>query len=149
MSSREYRRAESVLVVVYTLKGEALVMLRRAPFHFWQSVTGSLHQDESPGDAAARELFEETGIKRGGRMHRTGVSRTFVIDPRWRDRFAPGTAQNLEHEFLYELPDRVAISLSSEEHSEMEWLPIPAAIDRVWSWTNRAALRSLHERKFS
>ena len=58
-----WKRPESVLVVVYTAADEVLVLLRRQPPDFWQSVTGSLRWDEThPLDAARRELREETGL---------------------------------------------------------------------------------------
>ena len=58
----DYKRPESVLVVVYTADRETLI-LQRVGNSFWQSVTGSLNWDEeSPEEAARRELFEETGI---------------------------------------------------------------------------------------
>ena len=60
-SAQAYKRPESVLVVVYTPAGQTL-LLRRARPVFWQSVTGSLDwPDESPAEAARRELKDETG----------------------------------------------------------------------------------------
>ena len=58
----QHKRPESVLVLVYTLAGEVLMLRRKYPRDFWQSVTGSLEWDEVPIDAAIRELQEETGL---------------------------------------------------------------------------------------
>jgi dATP pyrophosphohydrolase len=137
-----YRRPESVLVVVHT-GTEALLLCRRRPFAFWQSVTGSLDQGEDHAAAAARELEEETGITGRGRLEFTGRTRTFIIDPRWRHRFAPGVTENLEYEWRYRVQETMDIRLSPTEHSTYLWLPIKDAAEKVWSWTNREALESL------
>ncbi len=136
------RRPESVLVVVYA--AELVLLLRRKPpFGFWQSVTGSLEHGESPLQAAARELREETGIDTSGELIDTGRQRWFDIDPRWRDRFEPGVTRNLEHEFHLALEEPVPIALDDAEHSASEWLPLDTAVERVWSHTNRDALIEL------
>jgi ADP-ribose pyrophosphatase YjhB (NUDIX family) len=54
-----------VLIVIYTDGGEFLLLERRRPAGFWQSVTGSLEWGEMPTRAARRELIEETGITQG------------------------------------------------------------------------------------
>lgn len=139
----DFRRPESVLVVVYTDDGQALLLRRRRPFEFWQSVTGSLLEGESHGEAARRELAEETGLVAEGRLEYSGVSRQFAIDPRWRDRFAPGVVENVEFEWHYRLPEVADIALQDDEHSSYRWLPLTRAVDTVWSWTNRDALWNL------
>ena len=60
MQANHFRRPVSVLVVVFTDAGEVLLLRRAKPFDFWQSITGSLHADESHAQAARRELLEET-----------------------------------------------------------------------------------------
>ena len=138
-----HRRPESVLVVIFTDGGDVLLLKRSQPFEFWQSVTGSLRSGESHAAAARRELQEETGLTDEGTLIFTGISRQFAIDPRWRDRFPPGTVENVEYEYQYCLADRLSVSLSDDEHSECEWLPVDEAADRVWSWTNKEALQQL------
>jgi dATP pyrophosphohydrolase len=49
-----FKRPESVLVVVHTDDGQVLQLLRREPTGFWQSVTGSLQEGETPLKAARR-----------------------------------------------------------------------------------------------
>lgn len=140
------RRPVSVLVVVYSDDGNALLLERPEPFDFWQSVTGSLHPGERHGDAAQRELAEETGLSNEGLLEYSGVSRQFAIDPRWRDRFAPGVVENVEFEWHYRVPGPVDIRLDGEEHTGYEWMPLERAVEAVWSWTNKEALRSLASR---
>jgi dATP pyrophosphohydrolase len=139
----DFRRPESVLVVVYSDGGQALLLRRQAPFEFWQSVTGSLLPGETHAEAARRELLEETGLGPEGRLEYSGVSRQFAIDSRWRNRFAPGIVENVEFEWQYRLPEAADITLQRDEHSAYRWVPLREATEAVWSWTNRDALWSL------
>ena len=138
-----FRRPESVLVVVHSCSGDVLLLHRSRPFEFWQSVTGSLHAGETAAAGALRELQEETGLTDQGELQYTGVSRQFTIDPRWRNRFAPGVTENIEYEFRYCLAAPESVILNAEEHSESIWLTLPEAVVRVWSWTNKQALQQL------
>ena len=135
-----------MLVLVYADRSNVLLLRRVQPFDFWQSVTGSLHDNEPPERTAARELLEETGIVGGPALEATGISRTFTIDPRWRDRYAPGVTENLEHEYRLQVPVPADVRLDLTEHSEFAWVDIDQAIERVWSWTNREALERLREK---
>lgn len=58
-----YKRPESVLVVIYAKSsGRVLMLQRRDDPDFWQSVTGSLEEGEAPLQTAQREVKEEVGI---------------------------------------------------------------------------------------
>jgi dATP pyrophosphohydrolase len=145
MPATESRRPVSVLVVVVSDDGHALVLRRRNPFEFWQSITGSLQSGETHAQAARRELLEETGLADDGALRYSGISRQFVIDERWRDKFKPGAIENVEFEWHYRLPEKVEIKICEDEHSEYCWLPVAQAAEKVWSWTNRDALNGLCE----
>lgn len=137
-----YKRPESVLVVVHTVGGKILLLKRVRPRDFWQSVTGSLKwPDETPWRAAQRELLEETGIAavRGLRDWHRRVR--FPINPAWSGRFAPGVRENLEHMFSLVVPREWAVILNTREHTDYDWVDVGVAERRVWSWTNKAAIR--------
>lgn len=140
--TRALRRPESVLVVVHTQARDVLLLERVRPAGFWQSVTGSLEWDETPHQAAVRELREETGLP-ADRLRDARTSQQFQILPQWRDRYAEGVESNLEHVWYLELPEIAAVTLNPAEHSRFEWLGVDAALERASSWTNRDAIAAL------
>ena len=125
---------------MFSACGHALLLRRKQPFDFWQSVTGSLHAGETHAEAARRELREETGLGIEGDLRYSGISRQFVIDPRWRDNFAAAAIENVEFEWHYRVPEITKVRICDDEHSEYQWLPVAEAANKVWSWTNRDAL---------
>jgi dATP pyrophosphohydrolase len=136
------RRPESVLVVIHTPDRQCLLLERIEPPDFWQSVTGTLHWDETPAACAAREVREETGLDPAG-LRDAQRRRSFPILPAWRGRYAADVHENLEHLWYLELPAPEPITLNPREHRAYRWLPLEAAIAKVWSWTNREALEPL------
>lgn len=140
MATNEYKCPESVLVVIYTVSGEVLLLERRQPPGFWQSVTGSLAWDETPAEAAIREVEEETGLLVPDQLVDCGYSNRFEILPAWRSRYAPDVGRNTEHVFRLELAAIVPIRLSRLEHLRADWLPARQALARVSSHTNRTAI---------
>ncbi|MBK1674281.1 dihydroneopterin triphosphate diphosphatase [Ectothiorhodospira shaposhnikovii] len=134
-----FKRPESVLVVVHARDGQVLMLRRRQPDDFWQSVTGSLEWGETPVQAACRELQEETGLSADGlKDHRHQVR--FPIVPPWRSRYAPGVEDNLEHQFSLCLAAPVPIHLNPSEHLECRWLPRAEAARLATSWSNARAI---------
>jgi dihydroneopterin triphosphate diphosphatase len=132
----------SVLVLVHTAALDVLLLERSARSGFWQSVTGSIERADEPlGEAARRELREETGIEaRPQDLRRWNLAYTFEIFPHWRRRFAPGTTHNTEHVFSLELAARVAVRLAPDEHAASLWLPWAEATRKCFSWSNRDAI---------
>ncbi|MGH8127259.1 MAG: dihydroneopterin triphosphate diphosphatase [Gammaproteobacteria bacterium] len=139
MPDAAFKRPESVLVLVASHVGEVLLIERRFPASFWQSVTGSLEWGESALDAARRELLEETGIAVEA-IEDLQIGARFYIRSEWRKRFAPGVQENREHWFRLWLDASVPVRLS-REHVCVQWLPVREAVKRVASWSNRVALQ--------
>jgi dihydroneopterin triphosphate diphosphatase len=137
-----YRRPESVLIVIHTEGGEFLLMERRRPAGFWQSVTGSLEWGESADAAARREVVEETGITQGVLIN-LQWTQVYEILPAFGKVYAPGITRNLEHAFSLRLLQRVPVTLSESEHVRFRWVPGAEAVDTVSSSTNRAVIDSL------
>jgi dihydroneopterin triphosphate diphosphatase len=128
-----------VLVVVYAANGTTLLLERRQPPGYWQSVTGTLHAGETAPAAALREVTEETGIA-DVPIDDLRHSVHYPIAPAWRHRYAPAVTTNLEHHFALRLAAPVAVQLDSGEHVACAWLPFAQALERVDSASNRDAL---------
>jgi dATP pyrophosphohydrolase len=138
---------ESVLVVIHTAALEVLLIERADKSGFWQSVTGSLDLPDEPlAVAAARELFEETGIVADGEtivLRDWRLSNVYEIYPVWRHRYEPGVTHNTEHVFSVEVPRDIAITLSPREHVARRWLPWLEAADQCFSSSNAEAILQL------
>ena len=133
------KRPESVLVVVASSGGEVLLLRRADDPAFWQSVTGGLEPDESPLEAARRELREETALVSEPRS--LELRARFEIRGRWRARYAPEVTHNVEHAFLALVDGRPAVRLAPDEHVGLRWLSVDAALALASSPTDRAAIR--------
>jgi dATP pyrophosphohydrolase len=130
------------LIVIYTAGGEYLLLERRRPPGFWQSVTGSLEWGELADAAARREVVEETGITQGVLVN-LQWTQVYEILPAFGKVYAPGITLNLEHSFSLRLPERVPVVLSDSEHVQYRWVPSLEALDTVSSSTNRAVIAEL------
>ena len=139
---QQYRRPESVLIVIHTDGGEFLLLERRRPPGFWQSVTGSLEWGELADRAARREVLEETGITQGVLVN-LQWTQVYEILPAFGKVYAPGITRNLEHAFSLRLTQRLPVILSDTEHVQYRWVSGAEAVDLVSSSTNRTVIESL------
>lgn len=142
-----YKLPVSALVLIHTADMQVLLLERADKPGYWQSVTGSLEEGETPREAAIREVREETGlVATDYRFYDMQASNVYEIYPHWRYRYAPGVTQNTEHLFGLELPAPLPVQLAPAEHVRYEWVDWRAAANKVFSWTNVDALKLLGER---
>ncbi|MES1987755.1 MAG: dihydroneopterin triphosphate diphosphatase [Pseudomonadota bacterium] len=142
-----FKTPVSALVLIHTKDLQVLIMERADKAGYWQSVTGSLEQGETPTQAAIREVQEETGLDATYYDFQDWqVSNIYEIYPHWRHRYAPDVTHNTEHLFGLELPSQLPIKLAPDEHLRYEWVDWREAAKRVFSWTNVDALSKLGER---
>lgn len=139
----DYKRPESVLVVVHDPEGRFLLLKRADIADFWQSVTGSLNWGEGARDAAVREVREETGIDAGPGLHDWHHSVSFRILRQFLPRYAPGTQYNLEHLYSLQVDRDRPIRIDPAEHVEYAWKELEESLDIVWSWSNRDAIAAV------
>ncbi|MDR0807504.1 MAG: dihydroneopterin triphosphate diphosphatase [Enterobacteriaceae bacterium] len=139
---KQFKRPESVLVVIYSNNsGRVLMLQRNDDPDFWQSVTGSLEKGESTQQTARREVKEETGIDiLAEHLELQDCQRhvEFEIFPHFRHRYAPDVTHNLEHWFCLALPAEREVTLS--EHSAYQWIDKMQAAQLTKSWSNRQAI---------
>jgi dATP pyrophosphohydrolase len=142
-----YKTPISALVLIHTPDLQVLLMERADKAGFWQSVTGSVEGDETPKQAAIREVKEETGLDATQfDLQDWQASNVYEIYPHWRHRYALGVVENTEHLFGLELPSKLTIKLSPHEHVRYHWVDWREAANLVFSWTNVDALKKLGER---
>ena len=136
-----------VLVFLYRRADQHLeyAIFRRADNDAWQAVAGGGEDDETPRDAAIRELREEAGITATNTLLQLGSVGTIGVEHiRDRDSWNPELRDIPEYAFAIDV-ERSAPSLSAE-HSEVAWLTFEDAFVRLAWESNRTALRELHMR---
>jgi dATP pyrophosphohydrolase len=142
-----FKLPESVLVVIHTAALEVLLIERAANPGFWQSVTGSREPDDPDLEATARrELLEETGLSAGA-LTDWRLTNRYEIWPQWRARYAPGVTHTVEHVFGFRVAQITVATLDPAEHTAQLWLPWQQAMEKVFSPTNRDAIRQLPQRR--
>lgn len=144
MAGTKTKRPVSVLVVIHNPALDVLLLERAAHPGYWQSVTGSQEDGESPRMTALREVAEETGIAAiASDLVDWHLSNRFEIFAEWRDRYPEGVTHNTEHVFSLCVPAGTPVVPAPGEHRGWRWLPWREAAAACFSWTNRDAILML------
>ena len=114
---------KAAIVVARTKKSESYILTRcfRPPFndYIWEFPAGLIDKDESPAEAALRELEEETGYK----ANRLDKICSFYA--------TPGFCDELLHAYYTDDVTESEASPEFDEHLEIEFYTLDQALDMV------------------
>ncbi len=120
-------------------------IFHRADYNQWQFIAGGGEDDESPQNAAKREVFEEGGITSDQwiRLKSLAYLPADVISEKDRMHWDGDICVIPEYAFGFECNADIKLS---REHTECIWLPYREAMEKL-SWdSNRTALYELNFR---
>ena len=133
-------------IVVVVRRGPEVLVMRRAPerLGYWSLVAGGLEPDETPLEAAQRELFEETGLEAVVRPLPVALSYSLLDDPAAiRARYGPGIERVTVHAFVVDAPVKWEPTLDAE-HDLHEWCDLGEALALLMYDTTKDAVRAAY-----
>ena len=133
-----------VKVVVHD-RDRVLLLHRRAERgNFWQPITGSIEEGETPAQTAKREMIEETGIP--VTPSEVGLKQSFMIESQYLSAKHPAPIIASEVAFSVAIDSRMPIQMDRDEHDEYGWFTFAEAYEKI-KWTDdREALELLQSR---
>ena len=134
------------LVKVMIHDGERVLLLHRRPErgNFWQPITGSIEDGESPLQTARREILEETGHP--GEPEDLDLRQSFMIESQVLASRFPSPILAAETSFVAQLSSRATIHMDADEHDHFGWFSFAEAYEKI-RWTDdREALERLETR---
>ena len=138
------RATFQILALPYRKKGEAweFCVFHRTEPDEWQFTSGGGEDDETPEQAALREIWEETGFHAEHLTRLSSVS--YVPANVFREDARAHWPKDIyvvpEYHFAYECTQEIVLS---HEHRECVWLTYPDAQRRLKWDSNKTALYEL------
>lgn len=114
------------------------VLLIRDPYANWGLPKGHLENEETPAEAAVREVSEETGLS-----ELEIVDRLPTIDWYFRDRGK--LIHKFCHFFLVEAGDGEASPQTEEGITEVAWMEVTVALEQVGYANAREVIRAAEQ----
>ncbi len=134
-----------ILAVPYKIvDGKPLYcLMRRSDSNYWQFIAGGGEDDETPLEAARREIFEEGGVMAENIIQLTSMC--YVQVDIFRKRHLYNWPKDMyvvpEYAFGFECNGDIVLS---HEHTECQWLAYDEARSKCKWDSNRTALYELH-----
>ena len=120
-----------------------VLLLHRKPErgNFWQPITGSIEDGETPVETARGEIAEETGNR--GEPEDLDLLQSFMIESHFLEARHASPIIASEIGFVVELPSTLTIHIDADEHDDFGWFTFGEAYERIrWS-DDREALERL------
>lgn len=117
-------------------------VLHRSDFDQWQFISGGGEDDETPMEAAKREIFEEAGVASDNiiQLKSTCSIPTFIFPKKYLCNWADDTFVVPEYSFGFECNSEINLS---HEHTEYVWLTYEEAIKKLKWDSNRTSMYEL------
>ena len=134
------------LVKVMIHDDHHVLLLHRKPErgNFWQPITGSIEDGETPIETARREIVEETGNPGGPET--LDLEQSFMIESQYLAARHPGPMIASEVGFVAEMASSAVIRMDADEHDDYGWFSFADAYGKIrWS-DDREALEKLEAR---
>lgn len=137
-------RDEAVrLIKVVIHHDDRVLLLHRRPDrgNFWQPITGSIEEGESPIETARREIAEETG--QAAEPKDMGLTQSFMIESQFLSARHDNPIIASEIGFHARLDPAHEIRIDADEHDQHGWFTFDEAYEKI-RWTDdREALERL------
>lgn len=108
---------------------------------FWQAISGGAENDETPLDAAIREMWEEGRIEPDARITRLDSTDTIPASNRKNSGWGDDVYVIRKHNFGVDVGTHEIVL--SEEHSEYRWVPYENASAMLKLQADRFTLKEL------
>lgn len=133
-------------VLVFLLRQQEgqkeVLLLKRADMGIWQGIAGGGEGEESPVEAAKREVREETGACLSCVTDLDSVEMLSVLDVVGSYRRGEGIAYIPEYVFFASVSSDTQIRIS-KEHTEYRWCGFDQALDLLEWNSNKQAVKKI------